>query len=273
MRRLWVVVATSALLSACGGSADQAGSAGSAPQAGLLEQGAGGGGGASAVALDVPGVGPIVIKTASLDVEVERDGFGAAMGDATALAARHGGFVVSSSRGGDDSGRGSVTIRVPSEAFDATLADLRGLCDVKREVVEGRDVGQEFVDLEARLRNLEAQEAVLLRLFDEAASVADTIRIQNELSAVQLDIEQLEGRLRYLRDQTAFATIRVGLAEEGAAAPGRLSEAWGRAGDALVATAAALVLALGYLVPLGLLGLVVWFGFRRVSRWAGAPEL
>ena len=279
MRRLGMVVATAAaLLSACGGSnGGEAGrDAGSEPLAESLEQGVGGGGagqGASAAVLGVPSVGPTVIKTARLDVMVERDGFAAAMNDATAVAAGHGGFVVSSSRLGDDAGRGSVTIRVPSDRFEAALADLRALGDVQREDVEGRDVGQEFVDLEARLRNLEAQEAVMLRLFDRAASVADTIRIQNELSAVQLDIEQLEGRLRYLRDQTAFGTISFGLTEEGVAAPGRLSEAWRRAGDALVATAAAVVLALGYVVPLGLIALVVWFGFRRVSRWVGQPEL
>jgi hypothetical protein len=272
------------VLAACGqdgATGEAAGGGGTAPEMAQLDEGAtgatsgGGGGGAlSAAPLGVPEVGPTVIKTADLDLTVDHDGFAGAMGEATDVAARHGGFVVSSTRGGEESDRGSVTIRVPSDRFEAALADLRGLGEVQREHVGGQDVGQEFVDLEARLRNFEAQEAVLLRLFDDATSVADTIRIQNELSGVQLDIEQLEGRLRYLRDQTSFATISVAVVEEGSAAPGRLSEAWRAAGEALLATAAALVMALGYLVPLAIVGLLGWIGFRGVRRrWGAAPQV
>ncbi|MGH2686912.1 MAG: DUF4349 domain-containing protein, partial [Actinomycetota bacterium] len=128
------------------------------------------------------------------------------------------------------------------------------------------DVGQEFVDLEARLRNLEAQEAVLLRLFDEAGSVADTIRIQHELSGVQLDIEQIEGRIRYLRDQTALSTITVGLTEVGAAEASPLGTAWRRAGEAIVATLAVIVVGLGYLLPLVLIGGLAFLAVRRAGR-------
>jgi hypothetical protein len=276
MRRTGVVWAAFALLvglSACAGDAEEGGGAGGGKPA--LEQSAAGadaaGGaqdGSSGAPLDVPAVGPSVIKTADLSVEVDRDGLGDALDDATSVAARYGGFVVSSTTAGEAGRTGSLTLRVPSDRFEEALEGLAGLGEVNRRRVAGRDVGQEFVDLEARLRNFEAQEAVLLRLFDDAVSIGDTIRVQNELSGVRLRIEEIQGRLRYLRDQTSFGTITVALAEEGAAAPGTFDQAVDRAVDGFLAVVAGLVVALGYVLPLALLGGLGLMAFRR---WRPRP--
>jgi hypothetical protein len=222
----------------------------------------------AAAPLGVPAVGPTVIKTAELEVEVE--GFADAMSSATTVAARYQGFVVSSSTGGAESRRGTIVLRVPVDGFEEAMNDLRGLGEVRREQVRGEDVGQEFVDLEARLRHLDAQERVMLGLFDEAATVADTIRIQNELSGIQLHIEEIEGRLRYLRDQTSLSTIRVTLAEEGVVAPGAFDRAWEHAIDGFVSVFAALVVGLGYVLPFAAIGLAGLLVYRRV-RPSGSP--
>src|SRR5919106_1775183 len=219
--------------------------------------------------LELPVVGPDVIKTADLEVEVARDGLGDAIATATTMAHRYQGFVVSSSTEGAEARRGTVVLRVPADAFEEALNDLRGLGEVRGQEVRGEDVGQEFVDLEARLRHLEAQERVMLGLFDQAVTVADTIRIQHELSAVQLRIEEIEGRLRYLRDQTSLSTISVALVEEGAAVPGALDRAWSRAFDGLLSVVAGMVVALGYVVPIAAIGLAALVVFRRV-RPSGA---
>jgi hypothetical protein len=191
------------------------------------------------------------------------------MAAVTQIAAKHGGFVVTSTRSGEESRRGSVTVRIPSDRFETALDEMRGLGKVERETVSGEDVGQEFVDLEARLRNLHAQEAVLLRLFDDAASVADTIRIQSELSGVQLEIEQLEGRLRYLRDQTDLGTISVSLSEEGVSAPGRFGGAFERALDGLLAVLSGIVVFFGYAIPIALVAVPLWLlGLKAVRRFS-----
>ena len=269
----WGAIALLVGLSACAGVAEEGGGAGRGKPA--LEQSAEGadaaGGaqeGSSGAPLDVPAVGPSVIKTADLSVEVERDALGGALDAATSVAARYGGFVVSSTTGGEEGRTGSLTLRVPSDRFEAALADLAGLGEVNRRRVAGQDVGQEFVDLEARLRNFEAQEAVLLRLFDDAVSIGDTIRVQNELSGVRLRIEEIQGRLRYLRDQTSFGTITVALAEEGADAPGTFDRAVDGAVDGFLAVAAGLVVALGYMLPLALLG---GLGLMAIRRWRPRP--
>lgn len=294
LRRVVVLVAVTALAAACsqeqgeepGGPArvEELGRPAPAPgKAGVgVATGAGAGGAqdavvpggiGAAVPVDVPAVGPKVIKTADLEVGVGSGGFRDAMDRATQTAARHGGFVITSVVRGTDAKRGSVTLRVPADAFEEALAELRDLGTVQRERISGEDVGQEFVDLEARLRNLEAQEAVLLRLFDEAVSVADTIRVQQELSGVQLQIEEIEGRLRFLRDQTSLSTITLTLVEEGADEPGFFGKAWDTATEGFLAVIAALVVVLGYALPVAALALLGFFGYRWVrDRRAGSSE-
>lgn len=289
MRRLAICVAASAaLLAAC--SQDGAGTAGGggdggqvadAPvldearqgEAAFAEDAAALGTTAALGGLDVPAIGPSIIKTADLAVEVEHEAFGDSMATVTQIASKHGGFVVSSTRFGENSRNGSVVIRVPSERFEIALDEIRGLGRVDRETVSGEDVGQEFVDLQARLRNLQAQEAVLLRLFDDAQSVADTIRIQSELSGIQLEIERLEGRLRYLQDQTSLATISASLAEEGLTPPGGFKGAFDQAVEGLLSVLSGLVVLLGYALPIALLAIPLWLVGRTVRRRLSAEKI
>jgi len=275
-RRTWIVVVVAGLvLAACGGGSD-AGDGHSGPDEGVeapaaADQGEGRPSAGDEVALGaaastLPGVGPSVIKTAEIALEIERGGFKDALQDATAVASAEGGFVLSSSVQGRESRRGSIVLRVPSDRFEAALASLRGLGSVERERVSGEDVGQEFVDLEARLRNLRAQEAVLLRLMNEAQTVTDTIRVQKELTGIQLEVEQIRGRLRYLHDQASFGTISVSMAEAGVVAPGEpgiIAQAWERAVEGFLAVIGGLITALGVLVPIAVLALLGWVVIRR----------
>jgi hypothetical protein len=219
-------------------------------------------------------MGPNVIKTADLRVEVRRSTLRDAVGEVTALAGRHGGFVLSTQVAGTEARSGILVIRIPAERFELALAEIRGLgTKVLRETVSGQDVGQEFIDLEARLRNWRAQEVVLLRLMDRAQSVTDTIRVQRELQQVQLEIEQIRGRLRYLEDQTTMSTITVGLREAGVAAPtqpGTLERAWDRAVQSFMAIVTGAIVAAGTLLPFVLLVLAGLMVFRLVRPRLGA---
>jgi hypothetical protein len=217
-------------------------------------------------------IGPNVIKTADLRVEVRRDTLRDAVGEVTAIAGRHGGFVLSTEVAGAEARSGSMVIRVPAERFEVALGDIRGLGSrVLGETVSGQDVSQEFIDLEARLRNWRAQEAVLLRLMDRARTVTDTIRVQRELQQVQLEIETIRGRLRYLEDQTTMSTISVGLREAGPA-PGRqgtLGRAWERAAQTFLAIVSAAIIAAGALLPFAILLLAGLVVFRLVRPRLG----
>lgn len=224
----------------------------------------------------LPPIGDRIVKNGDLSVQVRRGSFDSAWNRAFGVATRFGGYVLSSSRGrqdpaaeekADDSPQfGDITIRVPAGKYETALVELRRLGKVTGDVSSSEDVTQEFVDLEGRLRNARAQEAVLLKLMARATSIEDTIAVQGQLSQVQLQIEEITGRLRYLRSQTDLSTITLHVAEPGAAAaPGEgpsLSQAWETAIEGLQRIGAAVMIGGLWLAPFALLAAVV-LGWRR----------
>lgn len=277
MRRVAFLAAVVGLTAtACSQFDGSTGGAGGGPEAGApLEERVGGGGAAPDVA-GLPPLVPAVIKTANIEVQVPEDGFDGAMQEATTVAERYGGFVVSSTVQGTDVRTGSLVLRVPADRFGSAMDDLRRLGEVRAQTISGEDVTQEFVDLESRLRNLRAQESVLLRLMDRATSIADSIRVQNVLQGVQLEVERIEGRLRFLEDQTALSTITARLVEEGAAfaePTSTFGRAWNAAVDGFISVIAAAIVAVGYLLPFAVPGLVGLIVVRRMrSRPRQAPS-
>ena len=220
----------------------------------------------------LPGVGPRVIKTAELELEVDEDNFQAAIRRATSIAQGSRGFVVETIIDDRSDGRGSIQLRVPSEQFEGTLAKLQGLGKVKRETVSGDEVNEEFIDLEARLRHMTAQERVLLRLMDRATSISGTIRVQRELEGLQLQIEQLRGRLRFLENQTAFGTIHMVITEVQGPPPrvSKLENAWEDAVDIFLSIVAAAILGISVLLPLALAIVAIVFAINRLKPRFGS---
>lgn len=235
-------------------------------------------------ALPLPAPADNVIKTADLAIEVAKGRIDRSWERVFAIASRLGGFVVSSNQGGptpvaesreDDPRVAEIVIRVPATRFDQALADLSGadIGKVTRRGTSGQDVTQEFVDLESRLRHYRAQESVLLRIMSRARTIGDTISVQQQLSQVQLQIEEITGRLRYLKDQTSFATISVHLAETGAVAGGpsdgpSFTKAWDTAVEGLERIGTGLLIGATWLSPFALLA-VVWLATRR---WRARPS-
>jgi hypothetical protein len=245
-------------------------------QTGTSGNGVAGSGPASTISLPATAlqqgefIGPKVIETAQLSLQTKKGGFDDAFQRANEVAARYHGYVETSSSAGVKSKSGDLTIRVPSQFFQAAIGDLRGLGRVTGQSISGQDVTSQYVDLQARLRNWQAQEAVLLKLMGGATTIGDTLRIQNELSQVQLRIEELKGQLRVLDNQTSFATIEVSMREIGHVAPppnprsSGLAQALGDARDGFVGVVSAVVVGLGYLIPIALLLGVIWLGIRRL---------
>lgn len=219
----------------------------------------------------VPTIGPRVIKTADLTVSVDKGSFSDRFDSASLIASKYHGFVVDSQTEGTQAKAGSLVIRVPSASFDQAMSELRGLGEIEQQSVNGTDVTDQFVDLAARLRSWEAQHRVLLRLMDRANSIEETMRVQNEIQRVQFEIEAIKGQLRVLRDQTSLATISLSMHEAGVVAPQgdpskpSLAQAWNAAVAGFLGVVYAVIVGLGYLIPLGAIGLVVWLAYRRVK--------
>jgi hypothetical protein len=228
------------------------------------------------VASTVPAVGPRVIQTASLTVSVARGTFDETVDEARSVAARFGGFVVSStaSQGFENRlVRGTLVVRVPARSYADAVRSIAGLGRVEARDESGQDVSQEFVDLEARVRHLRAVETQLLELLERADTVAAALAVQSQLNQVQLELEQARGRLQYLDDQVSYATISLALHERlPVAAPedkGRwgIVDAWRTAAHNAVAVVGWMFVALATAAPaLILLALAYLVGRRYVRR-------
>ncbi|MFQ3663255.1 MAG: DUF4349 domain-containing protein [Chloroflexaceae bacterium] len=156
-----------------------------------------------------PGFPRLVIKTATLSIEVEN--VAEAEARISARAQELGGYVVSLQTDGTETERTAViTFRVPARRFDEALSGVEGLArKVFSRMISGDDVTEEFVDLESQLRNLEATRDRLLDLLGRAEKVEDALQVNQALTDVQGQIEQIQGRMKYLQQSAAFSTITV----------------------------------------------------------------
>jgi len=158
-----------------------------------------------------PAFGRMVARTTTLGITVQS--VAEAIDQVKTLAESLGGYVVSSTWSGRESeGRAVVSVRVPAEKYDDTMKKLRVLAvEVVSENTETRDVTEEYVDLQSRLRNLEATEKEYLTLLQRANTVEDVLKIQQQLSNVRGDIEKNKGRMQYLERTSSTSLIQVNL--------------------------------------------------------------
>ncbi len=135
----------------------------------------------------------------------------------SAIAESKKGFVIESTQSGSDvktTTRDTVTmtIRIPAEQFNAALDEIRQTSNrVIVETVKGEDVTEEFIDIEARLKTKKALEAQFLEIMKRANSVEDALNVQRELANVRGEVEQIEGRKRFLANQSSLSTIKITL--------------------------------------------------------------
>lgn len=235
-------------------------------------------------ASDVPDVAQrLVIRNADMSIVVKDPS--AAVDEIAQLAESMGGFVVEAnvntrlSPDGVPLPYGTITVRVPAEKFDAAVAQISEMAEkVERRTVSGQDVTEEYVDLQARLKNLQATEAQLQRIMNEAVSTEDVLAVYQELSRVRGEIEQVKGRMKYLETSAAMSAISVSLTPSEAVRPVNIGgwEPVGVARDAVLmlmrtlrGIANIVIWLLIYFIPtLLVLGLVFVYPTWRVGRWA-----
>jgi uncharacterized protein DUF4349 len=134
----------------------------------------------------------------------------------TRIAQGAGGFLISSNvNGGADATSASLSIRVPAGKFDEVRAQIRKLgLRVESESIEAQDVTKQYVDQEARLRNLRAQEQQYLGILRKAATVKDTLEVSDKLNEVRGAIEERQAEFEALSKQVATVAINVTLRAE-----------------------------------------------------------
>jgi hypothetical protein len=137
----------------------------------------------------------------------------------TSIAESNGGFVVTSEakqRESVDPAQRTLDIklvvRVPSQQFGVTFDQIKKLAsNMPQENVNGQDVTEEFIDLEARLKTQKALELQFLEIMRQATKVVDALEVQRQIADVRTDIEKLEGRKRFLENRASLSTITVNI--------------------------------------------------------------
>ena len=201
----------------------------------------------------------------------------------TALASSSGGYVSESKQWREDGQlRASITLRVPAQRLDETLATARKLARrVESESVDANDVTQEYVDLDAQVRNLEAAETEMRQLMTDVRQrmkkAEDILEVYQHLTELRGQIEQAKGRMRYLSQLSALATVKIELVPDAIAKP-VVAPGWQpfaivrNASRVLVQTlqvlATVAIWCVIYLLPIvALFALVAWI-IRRIVRAA-----
>lgn len=109
----------------------------------------------------------------------------------------------------------SMTIGVPSDQFETALRRLRGLAvRVIDESAAGEDVTDQFVDLESEMKNLEATRNRIRSFLDQATTVEEALKVNQQLSEIEKQIEEIKGRMNYLSNRAAFSTININIEPE-----------------------------------------------------------
>jgi len=107
----------------------------------------------------------------------------------------------------------SMTVRVPADRFEQVMQQLEAMGRALNRSVHTEDVTEEFLDTEARLRNLKKTEERLLDHLGRAVEIESIIRVEQEMTRVRNDIERFEGRIRFLTHRIAYSTIDMTLQE------------------------------------------------------------
>jgi hypothetical protein len=218
-----------------------------------------------------------IIRDGRIGIVIADGSFSKGVAGVTQIARRNGGFVLESSS--RDERSGALTLRIPAKRFDDTMLALRALSgqlegEVEFQDITGQDVTAEFIDLGARLDILQDRRELLRDIQAEATSSSEILRLAALIDDVTLQIENIQGRLNFLKDQVAEATIKVEVRERDVQRedPGpntenpSLADSFELAVQGFLRIVGAIVIGLGYLIPLGVIALLVWGVITLVRR-------
>jgi len=297
MKKLVVILAILAAAAACGSSSVSTGSIG-APLA--RSQGTAGSAGGAAIAPSqittqpsglpqssapptdaLPAIqGPQVIRQAQLAITVSPSSFDSKLTQVRSIVEQEQGYIAGTDAQAnplttnDQIRSGVITFMVPAAKFDETIDLVSKLGTIQNEHITGTDVSAQYVDLQARLANEEAQRDAMLALLSKAQTVSDIIAVQTQLGQITQLIEELKGQISYIDQNTTYSTITVQITEAGAPAQTTSTDSWGLV-SALNDAAHNFVTTINYLISgLGAIGpvlVLLGLGYLVWRRRRAAP--
>lgn len=211
----------------------------------------------------------MLIRTGAASIEVDK--IDPAIMKVRQMAAQLGGYVANSSiSGGRDQVRtATLELKIPAARYDQAVGGLNGIGKVESVNTNVEDVGEEYVDISARVANAKRLEERLISLLaTRTGKLQDVLSVERELARIREEIERYEGRMRFLRTRAAMSTLSITvhepfplLGQHHGDNPiiGAFKAAWRN----FVSLIAGIIAASGVLIPLAALVALGWVGYRR----------
>lgn len=219
----------------------------------------------------VDAIAPMIIRTGNAVIEVKSIDEGVAR--LRVIANQLGGYVGNTTvQSGKDQPRSAmVEVKVPSSRWGSLLEGIKPIGTVESLSESAQDVGEEFVDVQARMENARRLEQRLLALLaNRTGKLSDVLEVETQLGQVREEIERYQGRMRYLQTRAAVSTMLVNLHEPrpvigGAPGDSPILDAFRQAWRNLIGLVAFLIASLGVLLPLAVLVVFLWWLAKRLG--------
>jgi hypothetical protein len=156
----------------------------------------------------------MVIRIGTMSVEVEK--FDDAAKTVADVVKKNGGYISNTTSSQNSSGKkqGTLVLKVPADKYDALIAEVSTVGKVMNQNINANDITEEYIDLEARQKTQKELEQRLLKLLAEkTARLTDVVEVEQKLAAVRQTIESIDGRMRYMRNQSEMSTLTLSLYE------------------------------------------------------------
>ncbi len=220
-----------------------------------------------------PIIPDMIIRNGSASIKV--DSLELAIANVNELVARLNGYVgnVAVTSGENEVRSATLELKVPAARFNDAMAGMQPIGKVESSMSTAADVGEEFVDVSARMANGKRLEDRLVSLLAaRTGTLEDVLSVERELARVRQEIERYEGRIRFLKSRVATSTITVNVHEavplvSGVPGTNVIGEAVADMWRNFVHFIAASISALGYLIPLALICAATWLLLRRYAWW------
>ena len=156
-----------------------------------------------------------LVRNATAELEVAS--FDESVQKITGFASEEKGYVSTTSSEKQANGKlwGELVVKVLPDNLDRFLGKLRGIGELKNQALTTEDVTKAYFDTESRLKNARLMEQRLIEILKtKSKDVADLLEVEKELGRVREEIETMQGELKFMDSQVAFATVTITLAEK-----------------------------------------------------------
>jgi len=156
----------------------------------------------------------MIIRMGNMGIEVEK--FDDAVNKVTEVTKKYSGYISNSSSSQNSSGKkqGTLVLKVPADKYDMLIAEVSTVGKVMSQNINANDITEEYIDLEAREKTQKELEQRLLKLLSEkTARLTDVVEVEQKLASVRQIIESIDGKMRYLKNQSEMSTLTLSLYE------------------------------------------------------------